>query len=94
MVKSNSADKVEGFASFCPHDKGTYMEYQSLVVPKSIFAGLFQSSMIKDTTDGIEAIMRYIEKCEISKKALVEKYSRYILDALDGKNVYQHLMNQ
>jgi hypothetical protein len=48
--------------------------------------------MIEDTTGGIEAIMKYIEKCEKSKKWLVEKYSKYILEALDGKNVYQHLM--
>lgn len=92
MVKSNSADTVEGFSSFCPHPKGTYMEYQSFLEPKSLFAGLFEGSMIKDTSDGIEAIMKYIEKCEKSKKWLVEKYSKYILDALDGKNVYQHLM--
>jgi hypothetical protein len=38
MVKSNSAETVEGFASFCPHPKGTYMEYQILRV--SLLVGL------------------------------------------------------
>lgn len=94
LVESNSADNVEGFASFCPHAKGTYMEYQNFVEPKSVFAGLFEGNMIEDSSQSIEAILKYVEKCDKSKKWLVEKYSQIIIDSLNGKNPYQKLIEK
>lgn len=89
LVESNSADNVEGFASFCPHPLGTYVEYQNFVEPKSMFAGMFEGSMIDDSSQSIEAILKYVELCHSSKKNLVEKYSKFILDSLKGIKVYQ-----
>lgn len=94
MVKSNTASVVKGFATFCPHPKGTFVKYQSFIEPKSIFAGFFEGTMISDASGSIETIMKYIETCKKSKKSLVNKYSKFILDSLNGISVYQNLVKK
>ena len=88
LVKSTSADSVNGRASFTNYKNKTLMYYVSLVEPKSIFAGVLRKLMVNDVVKTIKAIIAEIEKVEQSNPKLKEKYSLKIKNALVGKKSY------
>ncbi|MCP4913187.1 MAG: hypothetical protein GY909_08705 [Oligoflexia bacterium] len=88
LVKSNSADHVEGYAIFRNWGKKTLMYYNSLVDPKSIFGGVLKKLMVKDVEKTLKAIIKEIEVVDQSKPELKQKYSDKITKALQGKKPY------
>lgn len=88
LVKSNSADYVNGHAIFRKWGNKTLMYYNSLVDPKSIFGGVLKKLMVKDVEKTLKAIIKEIEVVDQSKPALKQKYSDKITNALKGKKAY------
>ncbi len=91
MIKSDSAEKVQGHALFEPHPEKpefTLMTYKSLVTPKSFFAGIFRELMVKDVVKSIKAIRSTTEALAQKNPGLVNSYSEKIKDVLSGKRAY------
>lgn len=88
MIKSDSAEKVRGFATFHPYGNKTLMEYVSFVDPKSILAGVFKKLMVSDVKKTIHAIIDTIADLKKKNPAIISKYSKKINGALAGKVVY------
>ncbi len=91
MVKSDSADNVQGYALFSPHpaqSEYTLMTYVSLVSPKSFLAGIFKKIMVKDVVKSIEAVRTTTENLVKTNPELVDKYQDKIRQVLAGKAAY------
>lgn len=91
MIKSDSAEKVEGDAVFKPHPENanyTLMTYTSLVSPKSFFAGIFRDLMVEDVTKSLKAIRSTTEALVQKNPGLVKTYTDKIGDVLSGKKAY------
>jgi hypothetical protein len=91
MVKSDSAENVQGYALFEPHPgnpKYTLMSYTSLVSPKSFLAGIFKKLMVGDVIKSIEAIRSTTEKLVKVEPKLVKKYQDKIENVLAGNKAY------
>lgn len=91
MIKSDSAENVQGHALFAPHPQNpnyTLMTYVSLVSPKSFLAGIFKKIMVGDVIKSIEAIRSTTEKLSKENPALVQKYQDKIKNVLAGKPAY------
>ena len=88
LVKSDSAENVDGFAYFEPYEGGTLMTYESEVDPKSFFAGIFRKFMIRDVKASIDAIIKTTLMAKEKKPELLKKYIQKIDAALAGKKAY------
>lgn len=91
MVKSDSADNVQGYAHFVPHPAlkdFTLMTYVSQVSPKSFFAGALKKLMVGDVLKSIEAIRNTTATLVKDKPEIVKKYSDKIRLVLSGKAAY------
>ncbi len=93
-VSSNSTEEAKGFARFSEFGDQTLMEYQTFIVPKSIFGPLLKKIMIKDVTSTVVAIALHIEKLHSRKDPLVEKYTDYTQKSLQGINVYENVIKE
>lgn len=89
-VSSNSTEEAKGFARFSAFNQDTLMEYQTFIIPKSIFGPLLKKIMIKDVTSTVVAIANHIEKLHETKDPLIEKYTEYTLKSLQGTAVYEN----
>lgn len=88
MEKSTSAEKVEGSALFVPYKDATILVYNSVVVPKSIFASFVESTMIKDVQKSLIAARDETIRAKKEDKNLLNKYVSFINNALSGKFSY------
>lgn len=94
-VSSNSTDEARGFARFSSYkNQYTLMEYQTFIIPKSIFASLVKKIMFKDVDNTVTAIKKHTENLLQTKDPLVDKYTKYTQDALSGKSVYGLIIKQ
>lgn len=94
-VSSNSTDEARGFARFTSYKNNlTLMEYQTFIIPKSIFGSLVKKIMIKDVDGVALAIRNHIEKLQNTKDPLIEKYTDFTLRSLQGIAVYEEIINQ
>jgi hypothetical protein len=90
-ISNTSAKEVEGRASFLPFPgkkNKTLMIYESRVVPKSFFAGIFRKLMVKDVEKSIKATQKRTEELIQQKSTILIDYENKIIKALKGKNPY------
>ncbi|MBC98074.1 MAG: hypothetical protein CME63_10010 [Halobacteriovoraceae bacterium] len=91
MVKSDSAEDLEGQASFSPfpgEEKATLMIYKAHVDPKSFIAGALRKFMVKDVLASVKATTKEIEKLKKDESKLIKKYADIFRDILSGKRAY------
>lgn len=91
MIESDSADNVQGSATFAPHPqnpKYTLMTYVSLVSPKSFAAGIFKKIMVGDVIKSLKAIRETTEELKLKNSPLLKKYSTKITSVLAGQKAY------
>ncbi len=88
-VSSNSTDEAQGFARFTQYKNLTLMEYQSFIIPKSIFGSLVKKMMVNDVADTVSAIAVHIEKLKKENDPILSKYIKYTNDSFSGIKVYQ-----
>lgn len=93
-VSSNSTEEAKGFARFTNYKNQTLMEYQTFIVPKSIFGSLVKKIMVKDVDNTVRAIRDHVEKLEKTKDPLLEKYTQFTLRSLQGIPVYDEIIQQ
>ncbi len=67
QVSSSSAKDSKGWARFIPSGNRTILIYKSFVVPKSVFAGLFKSKVVKEVKKTINALKNFV--VEFKKKS-------------------------
>ncbi len=89
MKESDTANKVEGYASFIPYKDLTIMKYHAYVEPKSFFARFIESQMISDVKTFMEKVKEEIQKIKANKNSVMKKYVSFIDDALKGIEVYK-----
>ncbi|ATH07457.1 hypothetical protein BIY24_05720 [Halobacteriovorax marinus] len=92
MVTSESAESVNGSASFKQYKGKTLMGYHSFVKPKSFLAGLVKSSMIEDTLASIKSVQTETQRVKKEDQKLLKKYTDIIKNSLNGKNAYQEII--
>lgn len=92
MIKSTSAEKVEGLAKFSPLGEFSLLKYESLVVPKSSFAGLLKKTMLKDVEKTLLEIRQYIELNQQIKSQKMLNYVQVLEQTLSGKSHWKNLI--
>lgn len=92
MITSESAEIVDGSATFKEYKGKTLMTYNSFVKPKSFLAGLVKDSMIEDTLLSIKSVKDETEKLKKLDKKTLNKYVKIINDSLNGINAYQEII--
>lgn len=93
-VSSNSTEEAKGFARFTNYKNQTLMEYQTFIVPKSIFGPLVKKIMVKDVDNTVRAIRDHVEKLVKTNDPLLEKYTQFTLRSLQGIPVYDEVIQQ
>ncbi len=88
-VSSNSTEEAKGFARFTAYENKTLMEYQTFIIPKSIFGALVKKIMVKDVTNTVTAIKSHVEKLVKENHPLLKKYVDFTEKSYKGENVYQ-----
>lgn len=88
-VSSNSTEEAKGFARFTAYENKTLMEYQTFIIPKSIFGALVKKIMVKDVTNTVTAIKNHVEKLVKENHPLLKKYVDFTEKSYKGENVYQ-----
>lgn len=88
LVKSNTAKKVNGSATFYPYKGKTLLKYDSLVVPDSILASLVEKKMLEDVKSSLVAIHNEVLRVKKSDRKLMSKFVNKIDSALSGKFTY------
>lgn len=88
-VSSNSTEEAKGFARFTAYENKTLMEYQTFIIPKSIFGALVKKIMVKDVTNTVIAIKNHVEKLVKENHPLLKKYVDFTEKSYKGENVYQ-----
>jgi hypothetical protein len=88
LVSSNVHRSVKGEAIFESYGKKTIMRYKSLIHPKSVFASLIKSTMMKDLKSSLMATKEYIENTSTKQRVTTNKYCKKVLDGLGGKFVW------
>ncbi len=88
-VSSNSTEEAQGYARFTKYKNMTLMEYQSFIIPKSIFGSLVKKMMISDVADTVTAIARHIEKLKKENDPILLKYTKLTQDSFNGIKIYQ-----
>ncbi|MCK6595648.1 MAG: hypothetical protein L6Q33_10635 [Bacteriovoracaceae bacterium] len=88
-VSSNSTEEAKGFARFTSHENKTLMEYQTFIIPKSIFGALVKKIMVKDVTNTVVAIKNHVEKLAKENHPILKKYVEFTEKSYKGENVYQ-----
>lgn len=86
MVKSDSANSVNGFAHF---KENGLLHYHSAVDPKSAIAPLLKGFMIDNVKETFEAIVNFIHNTKKSNPQRLQKYVDYINRSLKGEFVYK-----
>lgn len=75
QMKGNATDSSKGHVTFEKRFGSTFMIYESHVIPKSMFAGIFTNTAKKDMLEVINEIVKFIDK-EVEKSP--EKISERI----------------
>ncbi len=91
MVESDSADALEGSATFSPfpnEKEASLMVYKAHVDPKSFLAGALRKFMVKDVRSSVDATIKEIKKLKGNHPDLIKKYSDIFRDILSGKRAY------
>lgn len=94
LVQSDSAEDGRGNATFLPFGGKTLFVYKNFVEPRSIFAPWLKSTMLKEVVASVNATTNYIQMLKTDKPTVMEKYKQMVEDALNGKNVYQEVIEQ
>lgn len=93
MTKSTSTEFVQGSAYFTSFNSAfknqeTLFKYTSFIKPKSLFASMVKSLMLKDIKKTVGSIKDHIEKLKKENSPKILEYSNKINRALQGENVY------
>jgi len=91
MVESDSLEDIKGHARFSPVEgkpNVTKMHYETLVSPKSMFAGMLKKLMIGDVVKSVVSVRDFTQKLKKSKPDIVDKYADKIRLVLAGKKAY------
>lgn len=89
MVESNSAESVEGSARFYRVDDQTYMYYQSLIVPLSLFASFIKGSMLSDVRATLEAIRKSTHDYAQNHTAFMQEYRELLEQTFQKKAAWK-----
>lgn len=90
-ITNSSAEEVEGQATFVPYKNDpsmTLMLYESRVVPKSFFAGIFRKIMIRDVEKSVKSVVHTVNTLSAQKSKLMLTYETKVLQALKGVPPY------
>lgn len=93
-VSSNSTEEAKGFARFSPYQNRTLMEYQTFIIPKSIFGPLVKKIMISDVESTVLAIAKHTEELVKTQSPILTKYRDFTTRSLAGEKVYQPFIEQ
>ncbi len=91
-VKADNLKDNYGTAIFSPlSNNKTLLTYQSFSNPSSTFARLIEGKMIRDISQTVMAIIKYIESQNNNN---IIKYKKRLNDALIGKSVYKKIIQK
>jgi len=93
LIKSNTAKKVNGSATFFSYKGKTVLRYDSMVEPDSVLASLVESKMLDDVKASLVAIHNEILRVKNQDRKLMGNFVNKIDDALSGKFTYLQKKN-